>query len=70
MSSGVVAGQGYLGYPRFNNYDGVLKVAGEAGSKKTCDSRRHLGLAKSGMAERLKQAVTKLRAAGTTCSKG
>jgi fructose-bisphosphate aldolase class II len=50
----------------FRNYDGVLKVDGEVGNKKFYDPRVYLGLAEAGMAERAKQAVTELRAVGTT----
>ena len=50
----------------FKNYDGVLKVDGEVGSKKAYDPRTYLSLAEAAMAERVKQAVTELRAAGTT----
>ncbi len=41
----------------FKNYDGVLKVDGEVGNKKTYDPRTYLALAESGMAERVKKAV-------------
>jgi fructose-bisphosphate aldolase class II len=54
----------------FRNYDGVLKVDGEVGNKKTYDPRVYLGLAEAGMAARVKQAVTELRSAGTTMFKG
>jgi fructose-bisphosphate aldolase class II len=50
----------------FKNYDGVLKVDGEVGSKKAYDPRSYLALAETAMAERVKQAVKELRAAGTT----
>jgi fructose-bisphosphate aldolase class II len=50
----------------FENYDGVLKVDGEVGNKKAYDPRTYLTLAESAMAERVKQAVKELRAAGTT----
>lgn len=50
----------------FRNYDGVLKVDGEVGDKKAYDPRVYLGLAEDGMAERVKQAATTLRAVGTT----
>ena len=53
----------------FKNYDGVLKVDGEVGNKKAYDPRVYLGLAEAGMAERVKRAVTELRAAGTTMFK-
>lgn len=50
----------------FKNYDGVLKVDGEVGSKKAYDPRTYLGLAEAALAERVKQAVQELRATGTT----
>jgi fructose-bisphosphate aldolase class II len=53
----------------FKNYDGVLRVDGEVGNKKTYDPRTYLALAESGMAERVKKAVTELRAVGTTMFK-
>jgi fructose-bisphosphate aldolase, class II len=54
----------------FKNYDGVLKVDGEVGNKKAYDPRSYLALAEGAMAERVKQAVSDLRAAGTTQFKG
>ena len=53
----------------FKNYDGVLKVDGEVGNKKAYDPRSYLTLAETALAERVKQAVTELRAAGTTMMK-
>jgi fructose-bisphosphate aldolase, class II len=53
----------------FKNYDGVLRVDGEVGNKKAYDPRTYLTLAESGMAERVKKAVSELRAAGTTMFK-
>jgi fructose-bisphosphate aldolase class II len=50
----------------FRNYDGVLKVDGDVGRKKAYDPRSYLGLAEAAMAERVRQAVGDLRAAGTT----
>jgi fructose-bisphosphate aldolase class II len=50
----------------FKNYDGVLKVDGEVGSKKAYDPRSYLALAEAAMAERVKQAVHELRGTGTT----
>src|ERR1700756_5019363 len=50
----------------FKNYDGVLKVDGDVGNKKHYDPRAYLALAEAAMAERVKQAVSDLRAAGTT----
>jgi fructose-bisphosphate aldolase class II len=54
----------------FSHYDGVLKVDGEVGDKKAYDPRTYLSLAETAMAERVKRAVTDLRAAGTTMFKG
>src|SRR5512135_129960 len=51
------------------NYDGVLKVDGEVGNKKVYDPRVYLAMAETAMAERVKQAVSDLRAAGTTMYK-
>jgi fructose-bisphosphate aldolase class II len=50
----------------FRNYDGVLKVDGEMGDKKSYDPRTWLALAEKAMAERVKQAVRDLRGEGTT----
>ncbi|WP_306535188.1 class II fructose-bisphosphate aldolase [Geobacter sp.] len=50
----------------FTRYDGVLKVDGEMGDKKAYDPRTYLALAETGMAERVKRAVTELRGTGTT----
>ena len=50
----------------FKNYDGVLKVDGEVGNKKVYDPRSYLALAEAAMADRVKQAVSDLRGAGTT----
>ena len=51
------------------NYNGVLKVDGEMGDKKTYDPRTYLSLAESAMADRVKQAVSDLRSVGTTMFK-
>ena len=48
------------------NYDGVLKIDGEVGNKKTYDPRVYMKLAEEAMAERVKQAVKDLRGTGTT----
>jgi len=48
------------------NYDGVLKVDGEVGNKKTYDPRVYMKMAEEAMAERVKQAVKDLRATGMT----
>jgi fructose-bisphosphate aldolase class II len=50
----------------FRNYDGVLKLDGEVGSKKAYDPRSYLRLAEEAMAARVVQAATELRSAGTT----
>ncbi|GGN07137.1 class II fructose-bisphosphate aldolase [Streptomyces fuscichromogenes] len=48
----------------FRNYDGVLKVDGEVGSKKTYDPRTWGKLAEAGMAARVVEATQNLRSAG------
>jgi fructose-bisphosphate aldolase class II len=48
------------------HYDGVLKVDGEVGNKKTYDPRAYLKLAEASMAERVKHAAEELRSVGTT----
>jgi fructose-bisphosphate aldolase, class II len=50
----------------FKNYDGVLKVDGEVGSKKAYDPRSYLALAETALAQRVKRAVEELRATNTT----
>jgi fructose-bisphosphate aldolase class II len=50
----------------FTNYDGVLKVDGEVGNKKTYDPRSYLKLAEAGMAARVQQACEDLLCAGTS----
>ena len=47
------------------NYDGVLKVDGEVGSKKLYDPRVWGALAESGMSARVVVACQDLRSAGT-----
>ena len=49
----------------FTNYDGVLKVDGEVGEKKTYDPRAWGKLAEASMAERVVRACEDLRSAGT-----
>ncbi|MCQ8829798.1 class II fructose-bisphosphate aldolase [Streptomyces malaysiensis] len=49
----------------FRNYDGVLKVDGEVGNKKTYDPRSWGKLAETGMAERVTKACSHLRSTGT-----
>jgi fructose-bisphosphate aldolase class II len=46
------------------NYDGVLKVDGEVGDKKSYDPRTYLALGESAMAERVKKAVADLGGTG------
>jgi fructose-bisphosphate aldolase class II len=48
----------------FSNYDGVLKVDGEVGVKKTYDPRTYMKLAEVGMAERVVRACEDLLSAG------
>jgi fructose-bisphosphate aldolase, class II len=52
----------------FTNYDGVLKVDGEVGSKKAYDPRSYLKAAEGGMAARVVQACEDLQSAGTVIS--
>jgi fructose-bisphosphate aldolase class II len=52
----------------FKNYDGVLKIDGEVGNKKTYDPRTWSKLAENGMAARVVEACTDLRSAGTHTS--
>ncbi|MEV6317895.1 class II fructose-bisphosphate aldolase [Streptomyces sp. NPDC051776] len=49
----------------FRNYDGVLKVDGEVGNKKTYDPRSWGKAAEKSMAERVTQACANLRSTGT-----
>jgi fructose-bisphosphate aldolase class II len=49
----------------FSNYDGVLKVDGEVGSKKVYDPRAWGKSAEAGMAARVQKACEDLRSAGT-----
>ena len=49
----------------FKNYDGVLKIDGEVGNKKTYDPRAWSKLAENGMAARIVEACTDLRSTGT-----
>ncbi|MFL6161696.1 MAG: class II fructose-bisphosphate aldolase [Jatrophihabitantaceae bacterium] len=48
----------------FSNYDGVLKVDGEVGSKKAYDPRSYLKAAEAGMAARVVRACADLLSAG------
>jgi len=53
----------------FKNYDGVLKVDGEVGDKKTYDPRSYLKKAEQGMANRVIQTCQDLRCAGKSAGK-
>jgi fructose-bisphosphate aldolase class II len=48
----------------FKNYDGVLKIDGEVGIKKTYDPRTYMKLAEAGMADRVVRACEDLLSAG------
>jgi fructose-bisphosphate aldolase class II len=48
------------------NYNGVLMVDGEMGSKKAYDPRTYMALAEGAMAARVKRAAGDLKSAGTT----
>jgi len=48
----------------FSNYDGVLKVDGEVGNKKTYDPRSYLKKAEAAMTERVIEACNDLHSAG------
>jgi fructose-bisphosphate aldolase, class II len=48
----------------FSNYDGVLKIDGEVGNKKTYDPRTYMKLAETNMAARIVEACEDLLAAG------
>jgi fructose-bisphosphate aldolase class II len=50
----------------FTNYDGVLKVDGEVGDKRTYDPRTYMRKAESGMAARVVEACVQLRSDGKT----
>ncbi|NRQ32327.1 class II fructose-bisphosphate aldolase [Nonomuraea sp. NN258] len=52
----------------FRNYDGVLKVDGEVGSKKVYDPRSYGKSAEAGMAARVAEACQHLKSAGTKIS--
>jgi fructose-bisphosphate aldolase class II len=53
----------------FKNYDGVLKIDGDVGNKKTYDPRAWGKLAEVGMAARVAQSCEDLRSTGTTLGK-
>jgi fructose-bisphosphate aldolase, class II len=48
----------------FTNYDGVLKIDGEVGNKKSYDSRSYLKAGEIGMAARVVEACEDLLSAG------
>jgi fructose-bisphosphate aldolase class II len=48
----------------FSNYDGVLKIDGEVGNKKTYDPRTYMKLAETNMAARIVEACEDLLSAG------
>jgi fructose-bisphosphate aldolase class II len=50
----------------FKNYDGVLKIDGEVGNKKTYDPRAYLKAGEKAMAKRVKEACDDLRSSGKT----
>ncbi|MEV4470268.1 class II fructose-bisphosphate aldolase [Nonomuraea salmonea] len=52
----------------FRNYDGVLKVDGDVGNKKTYDPRAYGKAAEAGMAARVVEACQSLKSAGTKIS--
>ena len=52
----------------FKNYDGVLKIDGEVGNKKTYDPRSYLKAAETNMAARVVQACEDLLSAGQSTS--
>ena len=52
----------------FLNYDGVLKIDGEVGSKKAYDPRSYLKAAETGMAARVVEACENLLSAGTSAT--
>ena len=49
-----------------SEFDGVLKIDGELGSKKAYDPRSYPALAETAMADRVKRAVSDLRGTGKT----
>jgi fructose-bisphosphate aldolase class II len=53
----------------FTNYDGVLKVDGEVGSKNAYDPRAWGKIAEAGMAKRVIEACEDLRSAGSSLNK-
>lgn len=53
----------------FSNYDGVLKIDGEVGNKKTYDPRSYLKKAEEAMSARVVEACNDLHSAGKTLGK-
>ncbi|MEH0147096.1 class II fructose-bisphosphate aldolase [Corynebacterium sp. Q4381] len=53
----------------FQNYDGVLKIDGEVGNKKTYDPRSYLKKAEQSMSERVIEACQDLHSVGTSVAK-
>ena len=54
----------------FANYDGVLKIDGEVGDKKTYDPRNYMKKAEAAMTERVIEACNDLHCAGRSVSAG
>ena len=52
------------------NYDGVLRIDGEMGDKKTYDPRAYLKKGEAGMKTRVVQAIDELKSTGKTLYKG
>ena len=52
----------------FSNYDGVLKIDGEVGNKKTYDPRSYLKKAEASMTQRVVEACNDLKSAGRSVS--
>lgn len=52
------------------NYDGVLRIDGEMGDKKTYDPRAYLKKGEAGMKARVLQAIEELKGTGKTIHKG
>jgi fructose-bisphosphate aldolase, class II len=59
-----------IAHHMYRHYNEVLKVDGEVGNKKAYAPRQYLSEAEASMAERVKRAVSDLRATGTTMFKG
>ncbi len=54
----------------FTNYDGVLKIDGEVGDKKTYDPRTYMKKAEANMSQRVVEACNDLHCAGRSVSAG